>query len=330
MPRIPEVRVPIPDKPVRFMHQLRAFIRSRNLSLATERAYCAWIKRYIKYYQFKHPRDLDHRHVEQFLHHLVVVDNVRKNTQKAALNSLAFLYNQFLQQPLGDLNITRSRRPRKLPVVLSHKEAMMIIESLDHPWRLITQLMYGSGLRVGEVVSLRVRDLDFDARLLRVSNGKGDKDRSTILPFELIDPLRQQILLVDQQLSTDLANGFGEVYVSAAAERLNLSARTELRWQYLFPSATLYFDHAARTARRHHVQDRTLQRKIKQVVKRRRILKDASCHTFRHSFATRLLEQGTNIRVVQELLGHASVSTTEIYTHVLNRKALSTQSPIDQ
>ena len=256
----------VPGDSERFMHQLRRFIRSRNLSYRTETTYCFWIKRYIRYHRLKHPREMDSIHVEQFLHHLAVVAHVSINTQKIALNALSFLYNKFLNSPLGELHITRAKQSRRVPVVFSHKEATSIIARLNFPWKAIASIMYGSGLRVSEAISLRVKDVDFNQMMIVVRQGNCPE--------------------IHAQRNCD---------------------------------ATMFTqDHY-----------RSLQRNVKAAIHRARINKHASCHTFRHSFATRLLEQGNDIRTVQELLGHSDVSTTEIYTHVLHRGVLGVKSPID-
>lgn len=311
------------------MHRLRYFIRNKGFSYATEKAYCAWIKRFIKYNHFKHPEEMCFQHVEQFLHHLAVVDNVSVNTQKSALNALAFLYNQFLQQPLGQLNITKAKRQRKIPVVLSHNEAIAIIESLTQPWNLISQLMYGAGLRVSEVVALRIHDIDFENQIIKVDKGKGGKSRNTLLPNQSIKLLRRQQQIVADLHIRDLHNGLGHVYMNNKPTDNNSSASKELNWQYLFPSNTLSYDTIAQQPRRHHVQIKSVQRHIKQAISICKITKNASPHSFRHSFATQLIEQGTNIRVVQELLGHANVSTTQIYTHVLHDNLFKIKGPLD-
>lgn len=329
MPRIPEIRDPLPAHPNKFMHRLRDFIRKRGLAHATEKSYCGWVKRFIKYHHFKHPEEMNYQHVEQFLHHLAAVSDVSVNTQKSALNALAFLYKQFLRQPLGHLDITKARQQRKTPVVFSHDEALAVIGSLAHPWSLLSQLMYGAGLRVSEVIALRVRDIDFEHKIIRVEKSKGGKSRNTLLPHEAIKFLHRQLDVVSDLHNRDLRNGYGKVFINNNQLHVNLSASKEFRWQYLFPSKTLSYDMTAQCPRRHHVQIKSVQRHIKQAINSCRITKDGSPHTFRHSFATRLLEQGTNIRIVQELLGHSNVSTTQIYTHVLHENVFNIKGPLD-
>lgn len=317
-------------KPVRFMDQLREFMRGRNLALKTESTYCYWIKRYIRYHQMQHPNDMGPKHVEQFLHHLAVVDSVSASTQSVALNSLAFLYKQFFGVRLGHLNITKAKASKRVPTVFSHKEAISIIEMLASPWDLLAQLMYGSGLRINEATSLRLKDIDFDQKMIIVRMGKGGKDRRTLLPSSSIARLGQQIENVKMQHKNDLNSGFGEVYLPSALLRKNPCATKQLAWQYLFPSYKLTRDSRSGVIGRNHVYDRSLQRNVKLAIQKCCIAKHASCHTFRHSFATRLLEQGNTIRVVQELLGHADVTTTQIYTHVLHKDGLGVRSPIDR
>ena len=329
MSRITEDRPLLPNKPVKFIHRLRYYVRQKGLAATTERNYCGWIKRFIKFHQFLHPEEMNKRHVEQFLHHLVVVDRVSLNSQKAALNALAFLFNQFLDNPLGELNITRAKRGPKLPTVLSHSEAIGIIDSLESPCKLVVQLLYGCGLRVNEALSIRLKDIDFDASKLSVVNGKGNKNRFTILPVSLRDELEFQIETVKRLHHADLANKNGWAFSDEnELNYANARLRT-LSWQFLFPAGRLSYDQKAKRLVRYHIGSSSIQRQVRAAANRSSLLKEVTPHTFRHSFATRLLESGTNIRVIQDLLGHASVSTTEIYTHVLHKHGYSLQSPMD-
>ncbi|NNM14587.1 MAG: integron integrase [Gammaproteobacteria bacterium] len=324
-----DVRQNLPTHPKRFMHRLRAYIRSRNLAYKTEKTYCHWIKRYIRFHNMQQPKQMGKAHVEQFLHHLAVVDQVSVGTQKTALNAIAFLYNKFLEQPLENLNITKAKVSKRIPTVFSHSEAVSVIEHTPHPWKLMVKLMYGSGLRTSEVITLRLKDIDFNRQMIVVRSGKGNKDRRTVLPDSLVDDLHDQISHVTKTHASDLDNGHGSVYLPNALARKYPSAPTDLAWQYLFPSHKLSMDPRSKIIRRHHVYDRSLQKNVKTAIRKARITKHASCHTFRHSFATRLLEQGNDIRTVQELLGHADVKTTEIYTHVLHKGVLGVKSPVD-
>ena len=319
----------LPARPIKFMHKIRADLRARNYAFKTEKTYTHWIKRYIRYHNMTPPSKMGDMHVEQFLHHLSVVARVSASTQKTALNSLAYLYNKFLDQPLGKLNITHAKVSQKVPVVFSHKEAIKIIDSLLPPWNLMSKIMYGSGLRTSEVIGLRIKDIDFDRDMIVVRSGKGGKDRRTVLPDSIVEEMYEQINHTAKLHAVDLANGFGSVYMPNALNKKYPSAAKELAWQYLFPSYKLSVDPRSKIIRRHHAHDRTLQKNVKKAIQIVQIPKHASCHTFRHSFATNLLEKGNDIRTVQELLGHADVKTTEIYTHVLHKGVLGVKSPID-
>lgn len=330
MASIPDNRIPIPAKPNKFIHRLRAFIRGRNLSYRTEKAYVSWIKRLIKFHGMKHPESMNSWHVETFLSHLAVVDDLTKNTQKAALNALSFTFNQFLKQSLGELSIAFATRDRKRPTVFSHIEAIKIIDCLDSPWRAMAQLMYGSGLRISEVISLRVQDINFDDRIVEIRGAKGQKDRVSILPEDSIESLKLQLQMVRQQHTLDLSKGFGGCYLKDRKKNDLKSRSKMLAWQYVFPARILAFDLETHTKVRYHVSDKAVQRQVKFAINRSGVMKDGSPHTFRHSFATRLLESGANIRVIQELLGHAHVSTTEIYTHVLHKDSIRVSSPLDK
>jgi len=325
-----DVHQNLPKQSNRFMHRLRAYIRIKNLAYKTEQTYCFWIKRYIHFHQMQEPQTLTAQHVEQFLHSLAVVDNVSLSTQKIALNALAFLYNQFLEQPLGQIHITKAKVTKKIPTVFSQKEALAIINVLNDPWKLLAQLMYGSGLRTSEAIKLRVKDIDFSNQIILIRAGKGNKDRRTLLPESLHTSLKTQINLVIKVHSNDLSNGYGSVYMPKALNRKYKNGAKELAWQYIFPSEKLSRDPRGGIIRRHHVHERSLQRNVKKAIHKAQVLKHASCHTFRHSFATNLLEKGNDIRTVQELLGHANVKTTEIYTHVLHKGVLGVKSPIDE
>jgi integron integrase len=300
------------------------------LSAATEKNYCGWIKRFIKFHNFLRPDKMNKRHVEQFLHHLVVVDRVTINTQKSALNAIAFLFNQFLSQPLGKLNVTRAKRGPKLPTVLSECEVRSIVRVLNPPYKLVVQLLYGSGLRVNEALSLRLKDIDFDADKLSIENAKGGKNRFTILPTMLHEDLKFQIEIVKRLHKIDVANGQGWSFASEQQIHYANKRLKSLPWQYLFPANTLTYDSGSARAVRYRVHASTIQRHVREASIRCGLIKEVTPHSFRHSFATRLLESGVSIRVVQELLGHSCVSTTEIYTHVLHKHGVSVKSPIDK
>jgi integron integrase len=317
-------------RPVRLLDRVREVLRTRHYSLRTERAYVGWIRRFLVFHGSRHPREMGKREIEAFLSHLAVVGEVSASTQNQALNAIAFLYHQVLEQRLPELDaIVRARRPQRLPVVLSAAEVSRLLAQLTDPYRLMASLMYGSGLRLLECVRLRVKEIDFDRRSIVVRDGKGRKDRSTVLPDAALAGLRRQLAARRALHAEDLAVGQGRVYLPDALARKLPDADRSLHWQYVFPSARISRDPRSGARRRHHVNEASVQRVVKRAVRAAGITKHASCHTLRHSFATHLLERGSDIRTVQELLGHRSVATTMIYTHVLGRDALGVRSPLD-
>jgi integron integrase len=320
---------PLPAKPERFFDQYRAFIRLDGKSYATENTYALWAKQFILFHDKRHPNTLGKEHVEAFLSHLVLECNASTSTQRTALNALVFLYNRFLKIPLENLNFKYSSKSTRIPTVFSHQEAMAVINALEQPYRLMGQLMYGSGLRVSEVVRLRVKDVDFKMNYLVIREGKGAKDRTTLLPQSLIPALHHQILVVEKQLELDQVNGVGDVYLPHLLSKKYPSAGKSLEWQFLFPSYSLSIDPRAQIERRHHIYRSTLQAKVKQAIKSARITKQASCHTFRHSFATSLLQHKYDLRQIQKLMGHNDIRTTEIYLHVLENLGQHVKSPLD-
>lgn len=324
--------IPVAVNPgsARFIDRLRLFIRSRHLAWATEKTYVHWIRRYIHFHGKRHPQDMGAREVVAFLNHLATVQRVSPRTQAIALNALVFLYRQFLQVDLGQLDYQPCRPKRRVPVVFSHAEAMAVIDGLDGSYRLMALLMYGAGLRVMECCRLRIKDVDFGMNELLVRDGKGGKDRRTLLPASTVAGLRLQVERVQRLHAQDVADGFGEVWLPHALERKYPSASRETAWQFLFPSACIGRDPQSGVQRRHHVHPRSIQKRVTQAIRAAGIHKHANCHTFRHSFATRLLDSGYDIRTIQDLLGHADVKTTEIYTHVLNRGGRGVLSPIDR
>lgn len=322
-------RRPLSKRPVRFMTKLRAFIRSRHLSANTEHVYCYWIKRFIKYNNLRHPEDLGSYDVTLFLDHLAVERNVSKATQQVALNALAFLYEKFLRRPLGELSITPTKKAPKVPLVFTHNEAIAVISAMDSPFFLVAQLMYGAGLRVGEAMSIRVQDLDFANLLIRVIAGKGEKDRVVMMPSQCTNALREQIDVVNAIHRSDLRIGFGEAYRPMTQEKIPESSKYDLAWQFVFPARTRKFSPETRSVHRLHISNRSMQRHFKMALTRCSILKNATPHTFRHSFATQLLVNGASIRQVQVLLGHNSVATTLLYTHVNEIVSGSLRSPLD-
>ena len=324
-----DIPIAIPAKPTRFIDKLRQFIRSQNKAYKTEQTYVHWTKRFIRFHKKRHPKEMGADEIEQFLDHLAVRQHVSKNTQKTALNALIFVYNQFLKIELRKLKYNYAHKPTPIPEVFSHNEANAVIDRLAEPYLLMAQLMYGSGLRISDCIRLRVKDIDFEMNVIIVRNGKGDKDRVTILPGKLIDRIKQQIHYVDQAHKQDLANGLGEVYLPNALARKYPSAPRQLGWQYLFPAIHLSVDPRSGVKRRHHVMDSTVQKNVRKAINACNIHKKTGCHTFRHSFATRLLESGYDIRTIQELMGHNDVKTTEIYTHVVKQGGKGVRSPID-
>lgn len=325
-----DVPVPVGAERSEFIRSLREHIRSKGLAYRTEQTYLHWIKRFILFSGKRHPRTLSEPDVEAFLSYLAVHKSVSINTQKTALNAVVFLYRSYLDQPLENLQITKAKVPRTVPVVFSHKEALTVIEALQEPYRLLTELMYGSGLRVSEAIRLRVKDIDFAMNTLLVRRSKGNKDRVTVLPRSLEARLHQQVSFSLSQHWIDLAAGVGEVYMPDALSRKFKSSGKDPAWQYVFPANNLAQDPRDGVWRRHHIMDNTLQRQVRRAASRAAIYKKCGCHTFRHSFATRLLESGYDLRTIQELLGHSDVKTTEIYTHVVKQGSSGVISPIDR
>jgi integron integrase len=320
-----------PEHPPKLLDQLRDAIRLKHYSIRTETAYVDWVKRFILFHHKRHPKDMGPAEITAFLTHLAVNDNVAASTQNQALNALIFLYRHVLQQDLdGPLNLVRAKKPERLPVVLTRDEAQAVIRHLSGEHQLMAKLLYGSGLRLMECVRLRVKDLDFERREIVVREGKGMKDRVTMLPAQLREPLQAQLARAKQLHQSDLEKGFGAVYLPFALERKYPNANREWGWQYVFPSDRLSPDpRALGVIRRHHVDESGLQKAVRQAARQAHLTKPVGPHTFRHSFATHLLESGYDIRTVQELLGHKDVKTTMVYTHVLNRGGLAVKSPLD-
>lgn len=315
----------------RLLDQVRNVIRVRHYSIRTEESYCYWIRYFINFHKKRHPRDMGGEEINQFLTYLAVQRTVSPATQNQALNAIMFLYKSVLEMDLGTFdNFTRAKYKKRLPVVFTHEEATRVLSAMSGmPW-LMASLLYGCGLRLMECVRLRVKDVDFDRRSLIVRQGKGGKDRVTVLPTKLIEPLQTQIASVKNLHDYDLSEGFGEVYLPYAIARKYPNANTTLAWQYVFPAKNRSTDPRSGKEQRHHIGESVLQKAVRAAVRKSGFNKPASCHTFRHSFATRLLERGADIRTVQELLGHAHVNTTEIYTHVLKINKTGILSPIDE
>jgi integron integrase len=325
-----DVPAPVRIPRVGFIKQLRACMRERNLAYSTEKTYVQWIKSFIRFHHLRHPAEMGAAEVDAYLSWLAVRRRVAPGTQAIALNALVFLYGKFLEQPLGELRYERPRPKRRIPQVLTHGEALRVIAELTPPFSLMAKLMYGSGLRLMETCRLRVKDVDFGMQELLVRSGKGNKDRRTVLPASLEQELRGQIAEVRRLHAYDIARGYGEVHMPMALERKYPNAARAPGWQFLFPARGVAPDPADGVVRRHHVHSSWMQRQMKRAAQASGLAKPATCHTLRHSFATRLLERGYDIRTIQELLGHADVATTEIYTHVLNRGGRGVLSPLDR
>ncbi len=321
-----------PDPDLRLMDQVRQVLRYHHYAYRTEQTYCDWIKRYIRYHGGKtHPLKMGKKEIEAFLSHLAVQKNVAAATQRQALNAIVFLYKKVLDIPVDEnLEPVRAKRQPRPPVVMSQREVLIVLEYMRGLHLLMAKLLYGSGLRLMECIRLRVRDLDFDRKLIYVRAAKGGKDRTTLFPESLHPLLKLQIKGVEKLHQQDLVDGFGEVYLPHALARKYPNAAKSFGWQYVFPSKKRSKDPRSGKTRRHHVLESGLQKAVKAAVNKAGLTKPVGCHTFRHSFATHLLENGVNIRVVQELMGHASVKTTEIYTHVMEKDITVVQSPLDK
>jgi integron integrase len=319
------------NKP-KLMDEVRRVIRLKHYSIRTEQSYCEWIKRFILFSGKRHPSEMGEREVTDFLSHLAVDRKVAASTQNQALSALLFLYGEVLKLELGWLDgVERARRPAKLPVVFTKEEADRVLGALRGTTKLMARLLYGTGLRLMECVRLRVKDVDFGYLQITVREGKGAKDRVTMLPVSLVEELREQVERVRLQHAQDLRDGGGSVWLPGALAVKYPRAAKEFGWQYLFPASRMSSDPRDPEAglRRHHLDETILQRAVKEAIRSSGVEKAASCHTFRHSFATHLLEAGYDIRTVQELLGHKDVATTMIYTHVLNKPGIAVRSPLD-
>ncbi len=314
----------------KLLDKVRQEIRRRNYSYRTEQAYTSWIVRYIRFHGTIHPVKLGSDKVEEFLNDLANRQNVAASTQNQALSALVFLYKQVLGKQILKLdNLKRANKPSKLPTVLSHSEALVILEKLSGKTLLICELLYGSGIRISECLRLRVQDIDFENEQIWVRSGKGNKDRVSLLPKKTVPKLREQIRKVQLTHKRDLSKGYGKTLLPKALIRKYPLDSTKLEWQYLLPSSKINKDPRSRLEHRHHISSRQVQRKLRTAVAKSNINKKVTCHTFRHSFATQLLKSGYDIRTVQELLGHKNLKTTMIYTHVINKGGNYIKSPVD-
>ena len=326
---VDDIRPPISPVSGRFVDQLRRTIRSRGLSYESEKTYVHWALQYIRFHSMRHPRDMHERHVEAFLENLAN-RSYSVATQRLALNAIVFLYQKHLDIRLGELSFRYARRQRRMPSVFTHHEATSVLSHLQGAPRLVASLLYGSGLRVSEALRLRIKDLDFSAQQLTVHDGKGGSQRVTILPTSLIESLEIQIESVRKLHEYDLARGFGEVWLPDALERKYRGAAKRPAWQFLFPASRVGADPRTGVIRRHHLHPSAVQRSVSRAIRASGFQRRASCHTFRHSFATRLVETGYDIKLIQSLLGHKDIRTTEIYLHVVRNRAGAIQSPVDQ
>jgi integron integrase len=315
--------------PRKLLDQVRDAIRLKHYSYRTEQSYVQWIRRFILFYNKQHPKDMAVPEIEAFLTHLAVNEQVSASTQNQALSALLFLYRHVLYQELAAVDAIRAKPSRYLPSVLTLSEVSAIFNQMTGVHQLVVQLLYGSGLRLREGLTLRVKDLDFAQQQIVVRDTKGRESRVTMLPTRLVEPLHQQLQQAKKWHQQDLQAGYGAVYLPYALERKYPNAQRAWIWQYVFPAERRSTDPRADVIRRHHLDESGLQKALKRAVQLAQIEKRVSCHTFRHSFATHLLEAGYDIRTVQELLGHKDVKTTMIYTHVLNRGGRGVRSPLD-
>ena len=318
------------DKPPKLLDQVRMVIRRKHYSIRTEESYVHWVRRFILFHGKRHPAELGEPEIASFLSHLAVARRVSASTQNQAFNALLFLFRHVLQKPLGPIQDTvRAKRPRKLPVVMSQAEARKVIDAMEGQFQIMARLLYGSGLRLMECLRLRVRDIDFERNQIVVRAGKGFKDRVTLLPQSAKEPLKTHLEKVRLVYGSDRRNRCNPVELPYALERKYPRAGTEWAWQGEFPSSHLSTDPRTGIVRRHHVHEDYLGRAVKSAAMLAEIHKQVTCHVFRHSFATHLLETHYDIRTVQDLLGHKDVATTQIYTHVMQRPGLAVRSPAD-
>ncbi len=317
-------------QPVKLLDQVRNKIRLKHYSIRTEQAYVGWIKRFIFFHDKQHPKELGQVHIENFLSHLAVKGNVAASTQNQAFNALLFLYREVIGIELpSNINSLRAKGPQRRPTVLTRNEVFEIINSMSGVFQLVVKVLYGCGMRGIESVRLRVQDIDFGMNQIMIRSAKGQKDRITMLPESIAENLREHLVYVKNLHKKNLADGYGSVYLPNALSRKYKNEEKSWVWQYVFPSVQLSVDPRSGITRRHHLHLNSLNQAIRKAVKLSGVSKHVTSHTFRHSFATHLLESGYDIRTIQDLLGHKDVSTTMIYTHVLNKGGRAVKSPLD-
>lgn len=319
-----------PNPQLKLMDQVVQVLRFHHYARRTQQAYLAWIKHFILFHEKRHPKEMGKTEVEAFLAYLAQARQVSPSTQKQALNAIVFLYKRVLLTEVDQsLDVIRAKKRPRIPVVMSQSEVQAVFREMKGTYRLMARLMYGGGLRLMECMRLRVKDIDFERGKLYVHAAKGGKDRVTLLPHSIREELYHHVQRVLDLHKNDLEEGFGETYIPPALLRKYPSSSREPGWQYVFPSKKRSQDPATKAVRRYHVLESGLQKSVKRAVRQAGLNKHATCHTFRHSFATHLLENGVNIRIVQELMGHANVKTTEIYTHVMEKRVDDIVSPLD-
>lgn len=316
--------------PRKLLDQVSDTLRIKHYSFRTEKTYVDWIRRYILFHNKRHPKDMGTAEIQSFLAYLAIERNVAASTQNQALSAILFLYRYVLQKAIDvPSDLVQAEKSKTLPVVLTHQEAISIIAAMTYPTQLMAKILYGSGLRLMECLRLRIKDIDFGNHQIIVRDGKGEDDRITILPNSLIPPIQAHLKKVKMIHQRDLLDGFGATSLPYALSRKYPTAASEWMWQYIFPASSLSTDPILKETKRHHTDPTVLQKAIRQSSRQLGITKPVSPHTFRHSFATHLLQSGYDIRTIQELLGHKDVKTTMIYTHVLQRGGLAVRSPLD-